>query len=295
MSLENLRKFMLVAECGSISRAAERLNIAQPTLSRTVKMLELQHGVPLFSRHGAGVTLTEFGKVLFSRTQEILNQYERANDEISLLKGRNKVPLRIAAGDLWGYVHLPAIIRDYLSRHADVFIELEIVEHAKRLDGLRNQTYDVVFGIVDKSIEAFLSLEFRKMTAEGFFVFGDKEHPLAGCAEIRKKDLSTYRWVNHKFEFGLYDGSGMPDTRNYSLKVNTLLHTLQAMQDTELLISASSGFVDLFEQFGLVKICTDTTRPVLPSGAIFLGSLDERPHLRSLVQMCEARIMHGSA
>jgi DNA-binding transcriptional LysR family regulator len=294
MSLNNLRKFMLVAECGSISRAATRLNIAQPTLSRTVKQLEHQHGVPLFERHGEGVTLTEFGKVLFSRSQEILNQYRRANDEIALLKGRNKVPLRIAAGDLWGYVHLPNIIRDYLDRNQDVFIELEIVSHSRRLDGLRNRTYDVVFGIVDKTVESFMSLEFRRMAEEGFCVFGDKEHPLAGQAYVNAEDLSAYRWINHKFEFGLYDGTGMPDTRNYSLKVNTLLNTLQTMRGTELLISASSGFTSLFEQFGLAIICADSTRPVLPSGAIFWGDLEDRPHLRSFVRMCESKISENA-
>lgn len=114
MTLDKLRKFATVAECGSISRAAARMNMAQPTLSRTIRTLEAEHQVELFVRHGEGVTLTESGKVLYARCQEIFNQYDRANEEIALLKGRNKVSLRIAAGDLWGYLLLPPVIQVYL-------------------------------------------------------------------------------------------------------------------------------------------------------------------------------------
>lgn len=169
-------------------------------------------------------------------------------------------------------------------------IQLEIVDHAKRLDGLRNGTYDVVFGIIDPSIESFLALNFIRMAAEGFSVYGDRNHPLAKRGALREADLRGYPWVNHKFEFGLYDSGSLPDTRDYALKVNTLLNTVQIMRGTELLISASSGFIDMFDDFGLTEICTDTSRPVLPSGAIHWGSLDEKPHVRKFVNMTKTHI-----
>ncbi len=259
---------MTVADCGSISRAAARLNISQPTLSRAIKNLEIRKGVPLFDRHGEGVTLTEYGKILYARSREIQNQYDRATEEIACLKGRSKQLLHIAAGDLWGYVHLPSIVRKFLLEEPNYLIDIEIVDHAKRLDGLRNGTYDLVFGIIDPSMEAFFSLNFTKLTAEGFSIYGDARHPLARRQNINDSDLAAYSWVNHKFEFGLYDESAKPNTRDYTLKVNTLLNTVQSMQGTELLISASSGLQSLFEKFSLVKICTDKSRPVLPSGAI---------------------------
>ncbi len=288
--MNKLRQFVTVAESGSISRAAARMNMAQPTLSRTIRTLEAEHQVELFVRHGKGVTLTEFGKVLYARCQEIFNQYDRANEEIALLKGRNSVSLRIAAGDLWGYLLLPPVIQKYLGQHRNVVIHLEIVDHAKRLDGLRNGTYDVVFGIIDPSIESFLALNFIQMAAEGFSVYADKDHPLANRPSLREADLSTFPWVNHKFEFGTYDNGAIPDRRDYALKVNTLLNTLQIIRGTELLISASSGFADMFSTYGLTKICNDTNRPVLQSGAIHWGSLDEKPHIRKFVNMAKVYV-----
>jgi DNA-binding transcriptional LysR family regulator len=172
--------------------------------------------------------------------------------------------------------------------NSNVLIELEIVDHSKRLDGLRNGTYDVVFGIIDPSIESFLALNFIRMAAEGFSVYADKDHPLANRAALRETDLRGYSWVNHKFEFGLYDSGSAPDTRNYALKVNTLLNTVQIIRGTELLISASSGFVDMFGSFGLTRICTDVSRPILPSGAIHWGSLDEKPYIRKFVNMTKS-------
>lgn len=284
-ALKTLRQFMIVADCGSISRGAARLRIAQPTLSRTIRNLEAQHGVPLFERHGQGVDLTEYGKILYTRTQEILNQYERASEEIAGLKGQSKQSLRIAAGDLWGYGHLPGIVRKFLKKHPNFLIDMDIVDHASRLDGLRNGSYDIVFGIIDPAIESFYSLNFHKMTAEGFNIYGDKNHPLAGRAQVHDADLDRFSWVNHQFEFGLYDDSSIRRVRDYTLKVNTLLNTVQAIQGTELLISASSGLKPLFESFDLTKICTDKTRPVLPSGAIHWESLDEKPDLQKFVSL----------
>lgn len=280
VELKTLRQFITVADCGSISRAAARFNISQPTLSRSIKNLEIRQGVPLFDRHGEGVTLTEYGKILYARSREILNQYERASEEIACLKGRSKPSLHIAAGDLWGYVHLPAIVQSFLREEPNYLIDIEIVDHAKRLDGLRNGTYDLVFGIIDPSIEAFFSLNFIKLKAEGFCIYGDARHPLAGRQNIKDSDLAKYSWVNHKFEFGLYDETTKPNNRDYTLKVNTLLNTVQLIQGTELLISASSGMQPLFEKFSLTRICTDESRPVLPSGAIHW---EEKPELKKFI------------
>lgn len=281
--MKSLRQFMTVADCGSISRAAARLSISQPTLSRAIKNLEIQQGVPLFDRHGAGVKLTEFGKILYTRTREILNQYERASEEIAYLKGHSKRSLRIAAGDLWGYVHLPSIVRKFLMEEQNYLIDIEIVDHAKRLDGLRNGTYDLVFGIIDSAIESFFSLKFIKLSAEGFCIYGDESHPLAGRAAVSDAELAEYSWVNHKFEFGLYEESAIQNIRDYTLKVNTLLNTVQAIRGTELLISASSGLESLFETFSLVKISVDNTRPVLPSGVLHWDNLDDKPDLKKFV------------
>lgn len=288
--MKHLRQFLIVADCGSISRAAARMNMSQPTLSRSIRNFEAERGVALFERHGEGVSLTKYGQIMYSHAVGIINNFDRAAEEIEELQGSGKSSLRIAAGDLWGYVHLPSIIREFAKLYPDVLINIDIVSHANRLDGLRNGTYDLAFGIIDPSVEALYSLTFLKFKKEGFRIYADESHPLHKLDPVTQQDLRSYRWVNHRFEFGLQDETGQGEARDYAIKANTLLNTVRMIKGSELLISATSGFDDLFKNFQLAPICDDTSRRVMDSGAIFWGTLEEKPNLRRFVELVKRRV-----
>lgn len=72
MDIAQLRTFIHVAELGSLSRAAERLGIVQPALSRQIRLVEAELGAPLFIRHGRGMILTELGHSVLAPAGEIL-------------------------------------------------------------------------------------------------------------------------------------------------------------------------------------------------------------------------------
>lgn len=80
MDLKQLQYFVRIAELGSVSRAADALAIAQPALSRQVRLLEVELGVSVFIRHGRGVRLTESGKTLYEHALGILHQCERTRE-----------------------------------------------------------------------------------------------------------------------------------------------------------------------------------------------------------------------
>jgi DNA-binding transcriptional LysR family regulator len=82
MDLKQLRTFLRVAEVGSLSQASDRLRVAQPALSRQIKMLESEVGVPLFARHGRGMKLTEAGRELLDRVSAPLRQLENSLDDV---------------------------------------------------------------------------------------------------------------------------------------------------------------------------------------------------------------------
>ena len=84
MDLRQLRYFAQIAESGNVSRAAEVLRIAQPSLSQQILNLEEELGVDLLFRHARGVTPTELGLKFYDHARRILHEVERAKDSMRL-------------------------------------------------------------------------------------------------------------------------------------------------------------------------------------------------------------------
>src|SRR5690348_1163260 len=78
MELRHLRHFLVVAEEGHVTRAAERLGMQQPPLSQRIRMIEREVGAQLFQRMPRGVELTEAGRILRDNVKAMLQQYDRS-------------------------------------------------------------------------------------------------------------------------------------------------------------------------------------------------------------------------
>lgn len=87
MDLKQLEYFVRVAELGSFTRAAQALDVAQPALSRQVRLLEVELRQNLLIRNGRGATPTEAGKLLLEHGRGILHQVERAREELGRVRG----------------------------------------------------------------------------------------------------------------------------------------------------------------------------------------------------------------
>jgi LysR family nitrogen assimilation transcriptional regulator len=96
MDLKQLEYFVRVAELGSFTRAAIALNVAQPALSRQVRLLEVELRQNLLTRNGRGALPTEAGKLLLAHGRGILHQVERAREELGRVRG--SLAGRVAVG-----------------------------------------------------------------------------------------------------------------------------------------------------------------------------------------------------
>lgn len=96
MDLKQLEYFVRVAEMGSFTRAALALDIAQPALSRQVRLLEVELHQSLLTRNGRGAVPTEAGKLLLAHGRGILHQVERAREELGRVRG--SLAGRVAVG-----------------------------------------------------------------------------------------------------------------------------------------------------------------------------------------------------
>jgi LysR family transcriptional regulator, nitrogen assimilation regulatory protein len=87
VDLKQIEYFVRVAELGSFTRASNALNIAQPALSRQIRLLEVELRQNLLVRNGRGATATEAGKLLLEHGRGILHQVERAREELGRVRG----------------------------------------------------------------------------------------------------------------------------------------------------------------------------------------------------------------
>jgi LysR family nitrogen assimilation transcriptional regulator len=87
MNLQHLKTFIRIAELGSLSKASDRMRIAQPALSRQMKLLQEEIGVPLFERHRRGMRLTQAGEELLQRVSGLTRQLDQAYADVRSLSG----------------------------------------------------------------------------------------------------------------------------------------------------------------------------------------------------------------
>ncbi|MFI0715000.1 LysR family transcriptional regulator [Streptomyces inhibens] len=117
MDIKQLRAIVTVAEVGSVTRAAELLHLVQPAVTRQIRTLEQELGVPLFERTGQGMRPTEAGAVMVDRARRALNELERARAEVQptpgMVTGIVTVGLLESTSDLLAEPLVTALARDH--------------------------------------------------------------------------------------------------------------------------------------------------------------------------------------
>lgn len=125
VDLRQLNTFLTVADTGSFSRASEKLFVAQPALSRQIRMLEEALNVDVFVRHGRGVVLTAAGELLYERARSLLQSLERTQADVTAVAG--EVTGQVVLGLLPTVAHTfsGAIIEEYRKRFPQVILAVK--------------------------------------------------------------------------------------------------------------------------------------------------------------------------
>ena len=140
MEIRQLEYFRKIAQTGSINEAARQLNMSQPPLSYQLKLLEEELDVVLFERRRQGVTMTEAGKLLYQRSEELLQFADSTKLEVSKI-GKRQV-LRLGMTSTTVGPILP-IISAFVQKHPEVTFEVHDGSTYSLADLLRNGIIDV--------------------------------------------------------------------------------------------------------------------------------------------------------
>src|SRR5690348_7977636 len=124
MELRHLRYFLAVADAGNVSRAAQRLNITQPALSRQIQDLEGELACRLFDRIGRRIILTRDGEEILEGTTRLLADAEALAERARALAGGEAGVLRIGATPQFTEAALPEVLTRYALTHPGIEVQL---------------------------------------------------------------------------------------------------------------------------------------------------------------------------
>ena len=190
MELRLLRYFVAVAEAQHVGRAAERLQMTQPPLSRALRQLERELGSALFERSPHGVVLTRAGEVLLPEARAVLERADRLRDRMAAAAGT----ATLAVGTLADTVeHLGAVIVTAFRRaRPDVVITLVEADLGDPSAGLRSGRVDVA---LTRMPFDSTGLALHPLRSEPVGVVLPADDPLAARHSISTTELADRRWV----------------------------------------------------------------------------------------------------
>ena len=128
MDTQNLRAFLLVAESGSFSLAAEKLHITQPAVSKRVAQLEQRLDTPLFDRIGRNVSLTEAGQALLPHARAVQLELDAAEQSVRGLAGAVAGQLRLATSHHIGLHRLPPVLSYFSKTFQGVQMDIDFMD-----------------------------------------------------------------------------------------------------------------------------------------------------------------------
>lgn len=186
--MRDLRYFLTVAEELHFTRAAERLYVSQPALSKQVRVLERQLGVELFRRDARGVTLTEAGTALLPHARRVLDAWSEGAAALEAARAAARGTLVVGMSTSPGRGGLlPAIRSRFTAAHPDTVLRLRQVSWEDPTAGLADGGTDVAF--VWLPLPDADRYAWTVVAREPRLVALPESHPLASRTEIDFADL----------------------------------------------------------------------------------------------------------
>ncbi len=186
MELRQIRYFQCVARELSFTKAARILHIAQPPLSRQIKMLEEELGVAVFERLGRGIALTDAGRYFLDQTEKMTQRLEETINATRRIGKNDRIWFGVGFVPSTLYGHMPALIRQLRQLNTQVEIGLVEMTTLQQFEALKSGRIDIGVGRIllkDEEIERLI------LTDEPLVVALPITHRLAGKVSVRLADI----------------------------------------------------------------------------------------------------------
>ncbi|GAA1546241.1 LysR family transcriptional regulator [Brevibacterium picturae] len=235
LETREMRYFVTIAEELHFRRAAERLGMAQPPLSRAIARLERRLGVQLLERNRRGVRLTDAGSVLLGEARKALDAVSAAA-ELTRRAGMSRQPLILATKAGASHELLQRLLEAVASEHGPGHMEVQLCEVGEQAELLRSGATDVA--IMHRPVDDLVGFDTVDLCTEDQVVIVPAAHPLARRNEVTLAELQNdhsvplARWPRLD---GTYPNGPGPEVRTQSQ-----IAQLVALGKALLVIPASS-------------------------------------------------------
>jgi DNA-binding transcriptional LysR family regulator len=285
----DLRYFVAVAEDLHFTRAAERLFVSQPALSKQIRMLERQLGAPLFDRGRDGVRLTPVGEALLPHARRVLAAWDRGWAETEQAKSKQQATLVAGMSTSPGRGGLlPAIRSRFTALHPDAAVELRQVSWDDPTAGLADGNVDVAFVWLPLPDPA--RYQWTVVAEEQRLVAMPDSHPLASRDVIDFADLldepflALPRGAGPQRDYWLAADARGGSPPRIGAEIASTDETYEALVDGRGVCLIAAGNAPLITLGGV------TTRPVrgIPPSRLALAwhATDTRPLVLDYARAC---------
>lgn len=190
MDIQNIRAFLMVAETGSFSRAAENLYITQPAISKRISTLEESLDCKLFDRLGKNIQLTQAGEALIPSYQRILAEMDEAQRIISTLRTRVSGHLKFGTSHHIGLHRLPPVLRQYSRLYPDVELDIQFMDSEQAAALLLKGSIELALITLPDQVEK--PFKTIPIWTDHMQCVAANDHPLSLLKSVTRKQLAQH-------------------------------------------------------------------------------------------------------
>lgn len=235
MDLRHLNYFLVLAEELHFGRAAERLHISQPPLSRMIQLIENDLGVLLFERTKRSVILTPAGQDFLQDARQMILQMQTVKKRLAIYGQGETGTLRIGYVGAVMHSNLPALLAEFAKSHPHINLQFEELPNHKLVHELNNGTLDTAF------VRTWLhpeKLEEKLIVSEKFVAVLPVAHSLSSKNKISVHELANEQFITFTRECGptifdsflvLCSNAGFtPQISHHASQLNSVLRLVES-------------------------------------------------------------------
>ena len=283
--------FIHIVESGSLTAAADALDVSQPSMVRTLAALERELGVRLLNRTTRRMSLTDEGRDYYERAQQIISAVDEAERSLSARRSAPRGRIRITSSVSFGRAFVAPVVAEFLADHPEVQIELLLLD---RVVDLVEEGMDVAVRVAklpDSSMVAHGIGEVRRVVVVSPALLKTEGKPKQP-ADLRSHRCVSFTGVVSPSHWDFHDGQKL-----LQVPVGSALVTNQVDAAVQSCVQGT-GFGRFFDYHvlgeikagRLVRVLEKFEGDAVPASIVYPSSRHQSANVRSFVAFAQARL-----